>query len=208
MRIRYLLNAAASPVTATMTFYPQGSPTTPSTAEVTINPGELKAIDDALRVLFNVTNRAGALHLTTANDSALVGTARVYDDQPSGTFGQFVPALVASEGVGRDDRPLQILQLEQSSRFRSDVGLVELSGNRVTVELSAFLPDSKVETRTTVELEPFEPRQISAIFSILQLGTVYNGRVVARVTGGDGRILAYGTVIDLRTNDLTFIKGQ
>ncbi|HYS55416.1 MAG TPA: hypothetical protein VER58_16785 [Thermoanaerobaculia bacterium] len=55
-------------------------------------------------------------------------------------YSRLVP-VSPSQGVG--ERGLQILQLEQSAAFRSNVGIVELSGNPAHVRLTLVLPDSK-----------------------------------------------------------------
>jgi hypothetical protein len=39
-------------------------------------------------------------------------------------------------------------------------------------------------------------------------GNVYNGRVTVSVTGGTGRVTAYGSVIDQVTQDPTFVPAQ
>ena len=66
-----------------------------------------------------------------------------------GTYGQFIPGVTPGEGIGLGDRPLQVLQLEQSDRFRSNLGLAELTGNPVKVRLQLDLPDSLVTPTQT-----------------------------------------------------------
>ena len=44
-----------------------------------------------------------------------------------GTFGQFIPGVTPDEGIGLGSRALQVLQLEQSDRFRSNLGIAKLN---------------------------------------------------------------------------------
>jgi hypothetical protein len=40
------------------------------------------------------------------------------------------------------------------------------------------------------------------------LDDTYNARVTVRAIGGDGRVVAYASVIDLVTNDPTYVPAQ
>ena len=147
---------------------------------------------------------------TTASDSQLVVTARTFsrDKVNGGTFGQFIPGVTASDAVGNGDRTLQIVQLEESPAFRTNLGLVEVTGNSATVELLAFTPDSKIAAKATVPLSGGQYLQQGQIFKSLGFSNVYNGRISARVVGGTGRVAAYGSVIDNRTTDPTYVPSQ
>jgi len=50
--------------------------------------------------------------------------------------------------------------------------------------------------------------QQGQIFKSLGFSNVYNGRISARVVGGTGRVAAYGSVIDNRTTDPTYVPSQ
>lgn len=204
-----IFNAGTTPASATLTYYPQGgNPGANAPATMTIAPGEVKAIDGALQSLFGVGNSGGSILVTTPNDSRLVATARTYNLTSNGTYGQFIPGLAPGDGVGLNERAAQILQVEESDRFRTNLGIVELTGNPVTVEISAFVPDSKVTAKTQITLGPNEFRQIGGILHQLGLGTTYNARIAMRVVGGTGRISGYGSLIDNRTQDPTYVPAQ
>lgn len=205
-----ILNGGTSAVTATATYVPQtGSPGANAPLTLSIAPGEVKALDDTLKAAFNVTNSGGAVVVTTASDSSLVVTARTFSRRDDGgTFGQFIPGVTSSDGVGSGDRPLQVIQLEQSPAFRSNVGLVELTGKAVNLKVRGYSPDSKVSATIDIGLGPNEFRQVGSIFAAMGYGNTYNGRVTVEVTSGDGRVAAYGSVIDNRTQDPTYVPAQ
>src|SRR5207302_448899 len=151
-------------------------------------------------------NSGGAQVVTTPSTSALTVTARTYNQTGSGTYGQFIPAVSPADSVGLGDRTLQVLQLESSSAYRTNIGLSETNGNPVTIELSVLPDQSKVAAKLTLDLAANEFRQIS--LADFNLGTIYNTRVSVKVTNGAGRVTAYGSVIDQITQDPTYVPAQ
>jgi hypothetical protein len=203
-----LFNPGNTTVTATLTLFEEGVSGSPATATVIMNPGEVKVLNDAVKTVFNHSNSVGAIHVTTSAPAQIIGDVRTYKKEGDVTIGQFSRAVSLEEGFTSADRAMHVLQLEQSPRFQSDLGLAELSGSPVTVEISGALPDGKSEQKITVQLQPFEFKQLPAIFTTLNMGTIYNGRVAVKVTNGAGRVFAYGAVIDKRTDDRTLVEGQ
>ena len=85
---------------------------------------------------------------------------------------------------------------------------MEVTGNPVTVEILGFTPESKISARTEVTLGGGQFTQLGSIFSSMGFPAVYNGRISVRATGGTGRVAAYGSVVDARTADPTFVPAQ
>jgi uncharacterized repeat protein (TIGR01451 family) len=202
-----VFNGGTSQQAATLTFYPANGSGEPQANSIFLNAGEVKSLDDIVKSYFGGDNVGGALHVTTSTDSALVVTGRTYNLTDSGTYGQFIPAVTPNDGVGKDDRALNILQVEDSVRYRTNVGLAELSGNPATVEVTVLIPQAKAAPKITFELAPNEFRQ-TAILHDLGLENVYNARLSVRVISGSGKISAYGSVIDMKTQDPTYVPAQ
>jgi uncharacterized repeat protein (TIGR01451 family) len=202
-----VFNSSTSPQTTTLTLYPTGNPSASVAQTVTIQPGEVKALDDIVHSTFNLTNAGGALHVTTATVTPLVVTARTFNDTTAGTLGQFLQAVTPADAVGNGERSLQLLQMEDSPRYRTNLGLTEVTGKAATAEVTVVLPDSKVAPKVQIPLAAFEYRQFS-IISSLGLGNVYNARISVRVIDGQGKVTAYGSVIDQKTQDPTFVPAQ
>jgi uncharacterized repeat protein (TIGR01451 family) len=202
-----IFNAGNTPQTATLTYFPQNDSGASQTTALTINAGETKAIDNALPSLFAATNTGGALHVTTPTATDLVVSARTYNQTTHGTFGQFIPAVTAADGVGAGAGSLQILQVEESVRYRTNIGIFEVDGKPATVELSIFVPESKTAARTTFDLKANEFRQLNVLREA-GFDDVYNARIQVRVLSGTGKIAAYGSVIDMITQDPTFVPAQ
>ena len=202
-----LFNAGSTPVDATFTFHSQ-SGAEPKVRTVTVAPGQVQQFDKALASLFEQTNDAGAVHITTADPSRLIATARTYNQTPNGTYGQFISAVTLPETAQLGSRPLQLLQVEESARFRSNIGLAEVTGKPVRIEISVVPPDAKFSAFTEVELKPNEFRQLGSLLKSMGLDDTHNARVTVHVIDGEGRVTAYASVIDMQTNDPTYVPAQ
>ncbi|MEA2166360.1 MAG: hypothetical protein QOK37_4487 [Thermoanaerobaculia bacterium] len=203
-----LFNPGTAPVTATLAYFPQpGNNGASGPQQITIDPGQVKAIDNSLQTLYALQNSGGSMLVTTPSSSKLIVTARTYNQTSAGTYGQFIPAVTPAGSVGlADNRVLQLLQLESSDRMRTNVGFVETSGSPVTIEVSAIPVDSKIAAKTQIPLAANQFYQIP--LSSFGLGTVYNGRVTVKVLSGTGRVTAYASVIDMTTQDPTYVPSQ
>jgi uncharacterized repeat protein (TIGR01451 family) len=199
-------NSSSSAQTVTLTFYPNGNPSANVSKDASINGGEVKAFDNVLQSLFGLTNVGGTLHVTTTSTAPLVVTARTYDQTNNGTLGQFITSVTPNDAVGNGDRSLQILQVEDSSRYRANIGVAEITGKAVTVDVSLILPDSRVTPHIPITLAPFESRQIA--ISSFGLSPIYNTRVTIKVIDGAGKATGYASIVDQSTQAPTYIPAQ
>jgi hypothetical protein len=110
--------------------------------------------------------------------------------------------------VAAGSRPLQILQVEESAGYRSNVGFAEVSGKAVTLEVSVFQPNHNEPALLEVKLGPNEFRQIDSLLSKLGLAETFNARISVRAVDGEGRATAYLSLIDMKTGDPTYVPGQ
>jgi Viral BACON domain len=203
-----VFNAGTAAVTSTLTFYAEREPSVSLSKQFTLQPGEIKVLDNVIAEHFAALGRpTGSIAVTTPSTTNLIVTARTYNRTTNGTYGQFVPGVTPAESVGASDRALQLLQLEQSPRLRTNIGLLETSGQPATIEVSAVIPDSLVTPVITYDLQPNEFRQISlADFAGGQ--ALYNTRVTVKVINGAGRVTAYGSAIDELKGDPTYVPAQ
>lgn len=203
-----VFNAGSEPTPATITFFPAGNPAGAVSRELTLDAGEIEVLDNVLAELFGQpSDSGGAIAISTPQDAPLTVTARTYNQTANGTYGQYIPGVTPAESVGLGDRALQLLQLEQSSRFRTNIGVVETSGQPATVEMRITIPDSITTPVVTIPLAGNEFRQIPlSSFGITD--AVYNARVSVKVIEGNGRVTAYGSAIDEITQDPTYVPAQ
>ncbi|MFN2237915.1 MAG: hypothetical protein ABR524_00850, partial [Thermoanaerobaculia bacterium] len=202
-----IFNAGSASVRATLHFFRTGESTAAATQEVELQPGTITSLENIV-TLFGESNVGGAVQVTTDSTSQLVVTARTFDQQENGTVGQFIPAVTTDDAIGVGDRAIQVLQMEESPNIRSNLGVVEVTGQAVTLEISAFAAESRTTPRVQVQLRPNEFRQFNQVLRALNVGNTYNARIAVRVVGGQGRIAAYGSAVDNRTQDPTYIPGQ
>jgi Concanavalin A-like lectin/glucanases superfamily/Domain of unknown function DUF11/IPT/TIG domain/Ig-like domain CHU_C associated/G8 domain len=202
-----VFNPSDQPVTVNAAFYSQNGGE-PKVNTLTIEPGQVKQLDKVLPTLFNVTGDGGAVHLSTPTPSRLIATARTYNETSTGSYGLFASAVTPAEAVGVGSRPLQLLQVEESTRFRSNIGFAEVTGKPVTIEVSVVPPDAKFTAVAEIELSANEFRQIGSLLQTLGLGETHNARISVRAISGEGRATAYAAVIDMKTNDPTYVPAQ
>jgi hypothetical protein len=203
-----IFNADDTPTAATLTFYPMGNPSGAISREIALGAGEIEVLNNVLVNLFGVsTDAGGSVVITTPEESALTATARTYNQTEKGTYGQYIPGVTVADSVGLGDRALQVLQVEQSSRFRTNVGVNETSGKPVTIEVSLITPDQLATPVVTIGLQANEFRQIGLVDFALT-DAVYNGRVTVKVIAGEGKVTAYGSAIDSKTQDPTYVPAQ
>ncbi len=201
-----LFNSTAAPQIATLTFHPFGGAATAK--ETTVQPGQVLAFDSVLRSFFGLHDTGGTVHVTTANESNLVLTGRTYDQREHGTYGQFIEAFLPSDAASlANGRKLQLVHVEDSPRYRSNLGIAETSGQAVSVQVEVLTSDGNPRTTFNRTLAPFALLQFRAIRD-LGLGDLYNARITVRVTGGEGSVVAYASVVDNRTQDPTYVSAQ
>ena len=202
-----IYNSGSAPINATLLFTPENNGGAPVTSTLpAIAGGEVRALDDVVNSVFGKSNIRGSIAITTATASTLVVTSRTYTQTGSGTYGQFVPAVSAKDSSGAGERVLQLVQLEQSARYSTDIGVVETSGKPATVEVSVLTPDSKVAPKTSFTLAANGTQRLA--LAGFGLSSAYNVRVTVKVLSGSGRVSAYGSVADQQTHDTTFVPAQ
>jgi hypothetical protein len=204
-----IFNSGNNDTPVTMSYYAQGKADSPIVISSSVRAGQVLALDNfiATQMPQAGTNTAGSLVVTPPSGASLVVSARTYTDTGKGTYGQFIPAVTPAGSIGINERTLQLLQVEQSTRMRTNVGVVETSGSAVTAEVSVILPDSRVTPKVTLTLAPNEFIQIP-LSGFGFTDAVYNARVVVKVTAGTGRVTAYASVIDQITQDPAYVPAQ
>ncbi len=203
-----IFNGGTTQVPATLTFYTEANPSSFVQKQITLDPGEIEVLNDVVQNLFAQPNGAGgSIVITTPTNVPLGVTARTYNKTTNGSYGQFIPGVTVADAVGAGQRALQVLQVENSARFRTYIGMTETTGNSARVEVALTLPDSIITPVVTYDLAGNEYRQISlADFGIED--AIYNGRVSVKVISGTGKVTAYGSAVDMSTNDGTYIQAQ
>jgi len=209
----WVYNPNASPVNVTVHFLKRNQPNPSAlTYNDTIPAGDTRKYENAVYTLFNVEG-FGALRVTASK--RVVVNARIFSQPAAGekaSVGQFMGAAPASFAIGNGERT-QILGVyqtspESSSTYRYNYGFVETTGHPATVEVKAVDEDGTVLAADSVTLGAFEARQYNLKDRLLGSPDVTNVRLEVRVTGGSGRILAFGTGLANESNDSSVFEMQ
>lgn len=205
-----IYNASAVDVPVTLNYYQQGSGAPiPANQSLVIPAGKVTAVDNVLPTLWGLTATGGSVVVDAPAEASLVLTARTFSrNEDGGTYGQFIPGVTRTDAVGSGERGLELMQLEQSEQYRSNIGFVEVTGQPVHIEVTAESPQSKDVRKVDIHLQAHEFRQHRLFTELGFANNVYNGRVTVRVLDGAGRVAAYGSVIDNRTVDPTYVPAQ
>jgi hypothetical protein len=166
-----------------------------------VQDGEQANLVDALGLLG--VDGTGAI--AVAADGPVLVRSRTYNSTETGTFGQGLEG-VGPEGAASSGSTVWLTGLTENDGFRTNLGLVNVgtSSLRATIQLFDAI-GTRVATWTE-ELAAGEQRHVNRPFlSAAGRSDIDVGSASVTVEGGDGRLLAYASVIDNRTNDPTTI---
>ncbi|NOZ93643.1 MAG: hypothetical protein GXP47_02745, partial [Acidobacteria bacterium] len=180
----------------------------PDSRTVSLGEGEATRLQDVLAATFGLSS-AAALRVTTLSGCAFV-TSRTYNDDAGGTFGQYVPAIPESEAFGFGETA-ELIQLSQSandnSGYRSAVGLVNLTGVGLNMDLEFFTSGAASLGSVNEILDPYEFVQLDRVFWRVTAQAVPDGYVLVTTGTPNGRFLAYASVVDNGSGDAVFIPA-
>jgi hypothetical protein len=183
--------------------------TSPLLATYTVAAGQSIRFEDLLETVFGYTGNA-ALRLTPTSGRFLANS-RTYNDDPNGTYGQYIPALPAdtalTEGVSG-----ALIHLASSSApatgYRANVGLLNVTAASISLELDLYTGNGELLGTVAVTLLPYELRQMTDIYRQVTDDNVADGYILIRLLTPDGRYFAYASVVDNRSGDAIFIPAE
>lgn len=206
-----------------------GSTTSPEaiierTRTITLDPLSSTTLADLLSNQFGVpSDSTGYLTITPAADVAI--SARTYTKSPGrlGTSGTGVAAipnssmLIAGQSkhfTGIEDAASASVTASAPATYRTNVGLIETSGQPVTVRVTMryYFPAGLVLSGHTASSKDFTllPGQCVMVTDAMKaiigeartsFGDLHNVQVDVKVIGGNGRVLAFIQSVDNGTGD-------
>ncbi len=183
--------------------------TEPLAIERNLGPGESLRMTDILETGFGLTG-AGALRIRATSGRILV-SSRTYNDDPDGSYGQAVPSVAEDQATGSPHH-VALIQLSRSpdleTGFRTNIGLVNVSGVPITIEIGLYLADGTFIGSLTADLLPFGFHQVNDIFHLAGEDAVADGYAIVGTGTEGGRFIAYASVVDNRSGDAVFLLGQ
>ncbi len=202
--VRIMAPAGAGTSRVRLTLRQTGLPARSS--EIEIAPGALAELDDVVASVFGLESGRGTLEIESLGGDASVGlvvTSRTWTTGAVGTFGQFVPARKLEDARVKANGQASLVHIDSTAAFRCNVGLAEVSGSAATVRVRLLDASGVERFAKDVVLQPYANEQ----FALADAGApaIANGRIVVEIIEGNGRVLAYASVVDNRTGDPIFI---
>jgi len=201
--------SASQPATVDIFLLERKANPTPTVRRVSVQPGETRHFPDILLDTFGVaenTSVYGAFRVIS--DEEVVVAGRIFDANihvvgkgEAGSAGQFFAGQPAYQAVAADSAT-SVMGLAQSSRWRSNLFLVETAGNTVTFLVERLDPAGVVRASFTDTLGVREAKQYNRVLET-RLGTASaeNQRLRITVTEGSGALLAGASLIDNYSGD-------
>jgi hypothetical protein len=158
---------------------------------------------DVVRETFGAT---GAGHVELVPSAAGIAVfSRTYNDDPNGTYGQFVPTLTPGDEI-RSGEVAVLAGLSSASGFRTNLGMTSFSAADITVTVRAFANDGEPVGEMDVVVPAGRFIQVERLLAG-QLGFI--GTAWATVSSVDDGALysAHASVIDGASGDPIYIPA-
>lgn len=183
---------------------------TPLKATFSLEGGHSMRYNNALANLFGYSG-AATLRVTPTAGQVMV-TSRTYDDQTIKTYGQFVAGRPATQAIEFGGAARLILLSQSSSLasgFRTNIGLVNVTGLTINVEVKVYYGDGANIGTKQYPLGPYESIQVNEMIKTdLGVGDVDDAYAIVRTTTSGGAFFAFASVIDNRSKDPIYVPAE
>jgi hypothetical protein len=181
---------------------------------VRVGPHESQVIVDALPTLFTFSGYMRVRYLSDEDEATGEGvrvTSRLYTvDANGGTAGALVPPLNNFQIASPGDT-LEILGISGGDRFRTNLGLVELSQTntfgRANLRVRIFDEQHRQLDTFDTFIDSTYGQQLDDLFAARHIETPKAALIQVEVLGG-GLVAAYATLIDGVTGDATYLAAN
>ncbi|MFA6957840.1 MAG: hypothetical protein WC538_18395 [Thermoanaerobaculia bacterium] len=206
-----------------LTYFPSGA--SPIAASVNLGPNQSSTLEDVAPSFFKLAGTSVGWISVEPVTSTFVVTSRTYTKTTGNpaTFGTGVATVPPSIGLklgeartfgGLDDSTTATVSSKQGATFRTNVGLIEVSGQQATARVSVYFAtgtqlaagganatkDYVVPPNGYLALNGIV-RQIVGDSREIEFGDLHGVSVKVEVVDGAGTIIPYVTATDNGTND-------
>lgn len=202
-----VVNPGSTAASLTLAFVPVEGAALTRTA--TLAAGATREWADVLVSLFGVgaaANVSGALRIGA--DATLCVSSRTFNQDASGTFGGFLPAVTAAEALS-PGRTGVLPHLSRNALFRTNVGVTNLGGASLVARVRLFAADGGAAgAPIDLTVAPGALVQVVDPFGVAAAGDHDVAFATVEVTTTGGLAWAYASVIDNRTGDPTIVPVE
>ncbi|HYR29856.1 MAG TPA: hypothetical protein VEU30_15405, partial [Thermoanaerobaculia bacterium] len=172
------------------------------TVKLTLNPNEIRVVNDALKSLFDIDNGGGALYFMPAQAVNVTGRTYSKSSETAGTFGYGMLAIDFFNSAG-PRFPLSFAGAFPGRNFRTNVLLTDTSGRGTEARLQAYGVSGTIGADDISLAAPSNGVvQANGIGGTLGLFSNDAGGLVVQPTRGTA--IPTVVAIDNRTNDPTY----
>jgi len=198
-----LVNGGAAEAALTLTYWPYGSGA-PVVRERTLAAGAAVTWQDVLVSLFGEDEAANVKgSVAIASSQPVVVGSRTFNQAAAGTFGQGYPAITTDQALVHGQVGV-IPQLKKNASTRTNIGVLNVGGADVIVEIRLFGPSgAQVGAAETATVAASRYWQQDDIFVAAGAGSQDIAYATVEVQTPGGAVWAYGSVIDSVTGDPT-----
>lgn len=205
-----VMAAGSEPVTFTVELLRTGEDNTdPVSIDRSVAPDSSLRLANLLETEFGFVGTA-ALRVR-ATDGEIRVNSRTFNDDPTGTYGQTVPAVPETRATEFGGHAT-LIQLSRSSDpasgFRTNIGFVSMVAQPIVVTVDLFDATGSSLGTVTRSLQAFEHRQINDAFRAVGSDAVDDGYAVVSTPTRGGRFVSYASVVDNGSGDAVFIVGE
>lgn len=196
-------NAGIDPVTVTLTFHDASGRV--ATSPLTLEGRSTVTRSDIVRSIFGLEAATGALTLDgSAHEMAkLVTSVHVYNSSDAGEFGQEIPSYRVDETLGAGTTAV-IAGPSRAADSRLNFGIFAIDAT--VVEWTLVRNDGAVAATARVEYAAETHRQYNrGVETLFAAAPEDNDVIYVKVISG--RAIPYGSIVNDRTNDPTFVRA-
>lgn len=178
--------------------------------DVVVPHGSIVALDDVVSRRFGLGGGQGALVVEDPTGAVTHGTSRTYTQSEVGTYGQFVPpVLYGASSTGAGESPVVVLPIVGHD-YRVNLGITEVTGAPATVAVTLIDAGNggTLGPSTFHGVTSHGNLQLNGILAAGQGAGAIHAYAEVTVVQGDGRVVAYASIVDNRTGDAVFIGGS
>lgn len=172
---------------------------------LTIPPLGTRVLRDVLGNAFRTADY-GPVYID-APPQVIAGSRTQASAVRGGSYGLYVPAVAPERAVALGSAPLILIPAFRTEGYRVNVSVTEMAGAEVTYEVA--VKDSRGASKgfATARVLPFALVQLNDVYQSIGAQPDESDRFEVRVIAGTGRIYAFATAVDNRTNDGFFVSG-
>jgi len=208
------VNRGAGAANLKLTYFPYSASAAPVVKTAVVGAGATVEWPDVLLGLFGQAGSPkGSVQVNSDQPISLI--ARTFNQAANGTYGQYYPAVAASQGLTAAAAEAGALaagqlgvlpMLKKNAAFRTNVGILNLGDAEVTAAVTLYgAAGAKVGSVKSLTAEPRRYVQQDDIFANVGAGSQDIAYATVEVKTAGGRVWAYASVVDAVTGDPTTV---